>query len=233
MKFYDMCVQLEHYEDIDKIIRFSRELGWNGLGLVVPFAEFPKVREKLKNNKAVDIVLGAEIKVKNPNELRKRVLRIRKKTELIVVYGGDLEINRKALETPEVDILVHPWGSTRFELRNDSGLNHISARLAHKNNVSIGIDFRDLLYSYKRDRTKIFKNMLIASKLIRKYRSPFVLSSGALSPFDLRGRDSLKTFGNLLGFAGNQVNHALSDKIINENRKRLSKKWIMPGVEIE
>ncbi len=233
MAYYDLCVQLEHSEDLDKFVDIAGKLGWKGLGLVLPVKEMRKYRESVRNIKGLDIVLGAEVKIKRPEDLRKVVGKVRKQVELIVVYGGDLEVNRKAVETPEVDILVHPWGSTRMGLRTDPGVNHIMARLAAENNVSFGLDFRDFLYSYKKDKTRLLSFLIETAKLIKKYKSPFVITSGALSPWDLRAPSEFISFGKVLGFQVPAIKQAISDRIITENRKRLGSKWIMPGVEVE
>jgi hypothetical protein len=41
------------------------------------------------------------------------------------------------------------------------------------------------------------------------------------------------SFAKLLGLDPKRAKFALSPKMLEENRKRLGKNWIMPGVEIE
>ena len=143
----------------------------------------------------------------------------------ILVFGGDPEINRAACETPEVDVLAHP------ELGENNGLDHVMARKAKENGVAIEFNFRQLLVNYKKSRSECFSRMLENAKLVKKYRTPFVLTSGALSPWDLRGPPELASFGRLLGFSDPEIRKALEGGRIAENRKRLGSGWIMPGVE--
>ena len=75
--------------------------------------------------------------------------------------------------------------------------------------------------------------MLETAKLVKKFRAPFVLTSGAMSEWDLRSPSEFYSFGKVLGFDPSGIRTNLSDKIVEENRKRLGDKWIMPGVEVE
>jgi len=70
------------------------------------------------------------------------------------------------------------------------------------------------------------------SQLIRKYRAPFVLTTGAFDASGLRAPSELFALGKVLGFQDKEIKLPLSDFIIKENRKRLSGKWVMPGVEV-
>ena len=226
MKFYEYHVHPE--VDLEGMIKNLGNLGWSGVCFVCDSLEaIEEFKKKLKKTN-LDIAFGYKIETDKPSNIPKIAKKIRKRVELILVHGGDLEINRKACETPEVDILTHP------ELgRDDPGLDYIMAKLAKKNNVSIEFNFRNLLFSYKKSRSDIFSNMLENAKLVRKYRTPFVLSSGAIEPYDLRSPSELISFGKVLGLNPKEIKTNLSEKILEENRKRLGKKWIMPGVELE
>ncbi len=227
MKFYDMHVHPE--VELIKVLAFAEKLGWNGLCLIYnDIKELEEARMALKSVKHIDISFGVKLEPKRANDIPVMVERVRKRAEMVLVYGGDLEINRKACETAGVDILCHP------ELgREDSGLDHIMAKLAKKNFVAIEFNFRQLLMLYSQNRSKYFSNMEINAKLVQKYNVPFVLTSGAVSCWDLRAPSELSSLGKLLGFDGKEVKNALSGWILENNRKRLSGKWVMPGVELE
>lgn len=224
MAFYDLCV-LAPAQELGKTLEFAKKLGWEGIGLITQPKDFKGL--EVKKPGGLDVSLGVEVEVKRASDLRKAVKGLRRKVELIVVKGGNVDVNRAALETPEVDILAG------FCLPGSCGLNHIMAKLAAKNNVSIGFEFGDILHSYEKGRTKILSMFLEAAKLVRKFRAPFVLTSGALSPWDLRAPSELQAFGRILGFKDPDIRKALGSGIVEENRKRLSGKWVMPGVEIE
>lgn len=225
--FYDLCVRTE---DLRNTLGTARKLGWQGLGILIPYSvsymrELGELREEVKNLDAgIDVGFGVEINARDPNEARRVAKIVRKDAELVVVRGGKPEVERTVLETPEVDVLLHDA---------DTRLNHVLAKLAARNNVAVGFVFSSLLLSYKRTRISVFSNMISSARLLRKYRSPVILSSGSMSPWDLRSPSDLLAFGRLLGFQDNQAAVAMSDRMLKENRKRLGKKWVMPGVEIE
>ncbi len=231
MKYYDLHTGSGNLKEI---LRLARELGWSGLGIIIPYdRDFSRnletLRKEIKTLKPkLDIALGAEISGEKPGKIRRTAKDLRKKLELIVVSGGDLEANRRALETPETDILSHPYLD-----RNDPGLDHVMAKLAEKNRVAIEFSFNEILYAYKKRRSQILQNLLGAAKLVKKYKAPFTISSGARGPWDLRSPSELTALGRVLGLPNPEIKHSLSEGILQENRKRLGKKWVMPGVEVE
>lgn len=231
MKFYDLYVSVGE-NDLKKIIETAKKIGWNGIGFITNYnnkKSLEKTKAFLSNLKnKLDIVLGVEIQTNKPYMIKKIAKDIRKDIELIFVSGGDLEINAAAVKTPEVDVLLHPWFN-----RKDPGFNHILAKEAVKNNVSLAFDFNDLNHTAKKTRTRLLSKMLDCAKLVKKYKTPFIISSGAKEPIDLRSAFDLMSFGKVLGFQDIQIKQSLSDTIVLENRKRLSGKWIMPGVELK
>ncbi len=228
MKFYDLRV---NPENLGEIVKKAKVLGWSGLGVIFEWKglkELEKAKKEIeKYKKEIDIVLGVGIKTRKPGEIKEIAKKIRKRVELILVFGGDLKINRKAVEIREVDILANP------ENEENSGLNHVMVKLAAENNVAIEFSFRKILHSFGKTRAENFNKFLTNAKLVRKYKAPFLITSSAISQWDLRSPFDLLSFGKVLGFQDKEVKEALSDKIVKENRKRLSEKWIMPGVEIE
>ena len=64
----------------------------------------------------------------------------------IILQGGDDNFNRRAIETLKIDYLVSPEKFTQKDTlkQRDSGLNHVTAKQASKNNISILIDFQDI-----------------------------------------------------------------------------------------
>ncbi|UCC91715.1 MAG: hypothetical protein JSV39_00365 [Candidatus Aenigmatarchaeota archaeon] len=226
MSFYEYHVHPE--VDLEKMAETLRKLGWSGVCFVCrSLEEIEGFRRKLGKTE-LDVAFGYKIETNKPDNVSKIAKKVRKNVELILVNGGDLEVNRKACETSEVDILTHP------ELgRNDPGLDYVVAKLAKKNNVSVEFNFRNILLSYKKSRSDVFARMLENAKLVRKYRTPFILSTGAIEHYDLRSPSELISFWRVLGLDPKEIKTNLSGKILEENRKRLGKKWIMPGVEVE
>ncbi|MBU0530583.1 MAG: hypothetical protein KKC05_02820 [Nanoarchaeota archaeon] len=220
--YYDNHVRFEGFEEAIKI---AKTLGWSGVVLI------HKWDSVLKPRNGKGIISGAEISG-NPDYVRRTAQKIRSKFDVICVRGGDLLVNREAVENPLVDMLIQPWGDPIAGLRNDPGLNYVMIKLAKKNNVFIDFSLNDLIKSHKRTRVKLFSHMTKAAKLVRKYHAPFTLSSGALSRWDMRAPSDLKSFGKVLGFEDAEIKKAMSDVIVKENKKRISSRWIQPGIEL-
>ena len=113
-----------------------------------------------------------EIKSNNINEIRKTVNKFRNSSSCISVVGGDLKVNRASLENIKIDVLTRPYLK-----RYDSGINHVLAKEAVKNNVAIELCFKDVLRTYLSHRSKVISNFKDIYTLYRKYDFPLVLSS--------------------------------------------------------
>ena len=224
--FYDLHVRAGP----QKAGEMAKKLGLAGIGITVPWKERESLKgimQEARAIKGIDVAVGLELSGK-AHEIQALAKSARRQNELIIVRGGSEEVNRAALETPEVDILVSPALQS-----GDAGINHILARLGAKNNVAICFDFWEVLQSYKKTRSQILSSYLETARFVRKYKCPFILSAGALSEWDMRAASELMAFGKFLGFQEGQCKAALSGRIVAENRKRLGGKWVMPGVEVE
>jgi len=216
MLFYDYAVRIDNHEETVKIAKL---LGWNGLCII---SLWKGKSPRTKKTKDFDLVNGIEMNTRKHLNIVKS---IRREVELIVFKGGDIELNRAIVEVPEIDVLKAPW------TERNCGLDSTIVKLAKKNNVAIEFNLNELIYSYKTSRSSLLSKLLEASKLIRKYKAPFILTSGAQSAYDLRSPYDLLSFGKVLGFQDPEIKKAMSDFIVRENRKRLSDKWVMPGIE--
>lgn len=223
----DLCVRTTEAE---KAIELGERLGLGMIGLAIPLEDLPIIRKSIEKRdwrKKPRMAIGVEVTAQKPGQVRNLVQRIRGSTELIVVRGGTEDLNRAILEAPEADILIN------HDIQGRPGINHVLARLAKKNDVAIGFDLNSLMMSYRLGRIQEFSALSDTAALVRRFGAPFVLTSGAKDPWDLRSSSELIAFGRQLGFTEAQARKGLSDRIIRKNRKRLSGKWIMPGVEIE
>jgi ribonuclease P/MRP protein subunit RPP1 len=131
-------------------------------------------------------------------ELRKE---IQSRKGLIIVQGGDLDINRFVVENKKVDILLSPENNSRKDLMfsRRSGLNQVLCKLAAKNGVAIGFDFSYLLNSKGKQRARILGRMRQNVKFCKKYGVKMVFSSFARNKYELRSEDFLKIFARILG----------------------------------
>tara|TARA_Y100000310_G_C20651012_1_gene799439 strand:+ start:1417 stop:1908 length:492 start_codon:yes stop_codon:yes gene_type:complete len=128
--------------------------------------------------------------------------KIQKNKELVVVQGGDEKVNRLAVETRKVDVLLSPEKNSKkdFMFFRNSGLNQVLCKLANKNKIAIGFSFSDVLNSKGRGRSKILARMAQNVKLCKKYKVKMMFSSFAKDKYELRSETILASFAKILGF---------------------------------
>jgi len=236
MNFYDFHIHPEFSEgesSIEEIARRAKLLGFKGICITNYLTsksrikslkkEISEVSEKLR----FDIFIGLQTKT---TDQLKKLVRMRRDYDVLLVKGSDLNFNRKAIQTKEVDILTHP------ELnRKDSGLNHVMVKLATKNNVAIEVNFREILQSSKNTRSVIMHNIAENVRLCKKYKTPIIICSGAASHWQLKDPKVLISMGCLLGLELNEAKKALSEvpeNIIKMIKERQDKKWVRPGIKV-
>lgn len=101
-------------------------------------------------------------------EQAKRLIKSEKRP--VTIEAQDDNFNRKILEYGRFDILLSPEKGNKNDKPKflDSGLNHILAEIASKNNIAIGIDFKSLSALEKKEKAKrlarIKQNTLICRK---------------------------------------------------------------------
>jgi len=123
-------------------------------------------------------------------------LNSKKKDEIIIVDGGNEEINKAAVENKKVDILLSPEPNTKDKLyQRDSGLNHVLCELASKNGVAYGINFNKLLEKDYRLIGKIMQNI----RLCRKSKVKIVFGSFANEIHEMRNVKDLISLARVLG----------------------------------
>jgi ribonuclease P/MRP protein subunit RPP1 len=211
-------------EDLGQCVSFAKELGWKGFCYVMPCADFGNEVASVRKQKSIDVCSGVLIESDKYEEVRKLVDRFRPGAEMIFVRGGDTELNRYIFNMPKIDVV------TGVSCGNN--LDYVMCKMAARNEIAIEFSFSDLLHSYSRTRTEILANMSRNAELARKYKAPFVITSGALSKWDLRSPHDLMVFGKAIGFQEPEIKAALSDEKLRGNRKMLSGKRVAKGVEV-
>ena len=218
---------------LEELAKTAKFLGYKGICFVfyyqderqkdILLAEIDGVSKKV----GIETYLGFE--ARNLKEL-KFLAKKRRSFDLLLARGGEVEMNRAACETREVDILTHP----EYQ-RNDPGLDHVCMKFAVENSVAIEVNFREILVTNKKTRATVMANIAKNIKLAKKYHAPIVLCSGAVSHWELRAPECLVSMACQLGLKLDEAKKAISEipKIIIERAKeRKSEKWIMPGVRI-
>lgn len=203
-------------------------MGYQGLVLVRSSEESSSNlnghKDQFKDYKNSDIpgkistFQGVEIRAKNPEDLRRKIQKFRKKTDVLLVHGGDIKINRAAVEDARVDVLTHP-----YQRRRDSGFNHVLAKKAAENNVAVEINIGYFLHNRNHRRQKVLAQFRELLKLKSKFDFSLVITSGARSLYDLRSPRDLMALSSCFGMDKETAFSALSNvpgAIIENNKFR-------------
>ncbi|MBS3051319.1 MAG: hypothetical protein J4400_04165 [Candidatus Aenigmarchaeota archaeon] len=203
---------------VEDMVGMGKRLGLSGIGLV---QYFPSVSE-LPQFEGIDLISSVMIKPARLEEVGKLADRARDRAEVLMVHGGDYDVNRAACENSMIDVLCHP------ELgRKDSGLDHICVRAAHDNNVAIELNFREVLESYKRNRIYILSAMKKNIELCKKYDAKIIVSSSAVTKWGMRSGRELASIAHLLGLdlgRAIETTSTIPEQMVRENREKLAGK---------
>lgn len=183
--------------------------------------------EKFKDKYSINLQMGVEIKAKNPEDMKKKVQKFRNKADVLLVYGGDLKINRAACEDSRVDIISHP-----YQNRRDCGINHVLARKAAENQVAIELNLRYLSKTRSYLRYKVLAHFREIIKLQRKFEFPVIITSDARSIYDLHTPQDIIALSKCFGMAKEEAICALSE--IPQNimkRSSLRNRVVIEGVK--
>lgn len=221
------------HSSLEQLASTAKELEYSGICFAEYFKNYYQAKNlyeqigKIRKNVGMEIFLGFEARSRKELD---NLSAIRRKFDVLLVRGGDLELNRSACETPEVDILTHP----EYE-RFDSGLNHVLVKLAAKNNVAIEMNFREILITSKGTRSRALSSIENNIRLAKKFHAPVILCSGAISHFELRSPECMVSIANQLGLELNEARNSVSkipEKILNQSKERKGGKWISPGIKV-
>lgn len=229
MAYYDLHVHTSlsiGENTVEEMTGMAKRLGLSAIGIV---RYYPALHELLPAE-GIDLVSSVMLKASKPEELNRLAEKARPRSEVLMVHGGDYDINRAACENSMVDILCHP------ELgRKDSGLDHICVRAAHDNNVAIEANFREALESYKRNRIYVLSAMKKNIELCRKYETKIVTSSSAVTKWGMRSGRELAAITHILGLElgkSIETTSTIPEQLVRENREKLAGKRF-EGVRIE
>lgn len=159
-------------------------------------------------------------------ELKKKIKDNRDEADVLVFKGGDAELNRKAAEDTRIDVILHPEKD-----RKDSGIDHVIAEKAAKNKVAIGFDLKQLKGSRK-SQTHILTAWRKNLKLCKKYDTPYIITTGATSKFELRAPRDLASVIGSLGFKGKEAVLKHPRKMLERAEKVNEEGFIRPGEEV-
>ena len=135
------------------------------------------------------------IKEDNFESARKK---IRQSKLPIIFSSGDDELNRKILEKEKIDILLIKLAEKKDRPKQrESGLDQVMAKIAKKNNITIGINFDEIIGSEKNKKAQILARIKQNIKLCNKNKIHMIFISP--SGKNQRNFHDLRALGASLG----------------------------------
>ncbi|MFP4045892.1 MAG: RNase P subunit p30 family protein [Candidatus Aenigmatarchaeota archaeon] len=230
MDFYDLHVD---EREAERMVGIAEKLGFTGLGITHIYDGTGKLNTFLDKTEGlkseVDVISCCLIKPDSPEEMKKEVTKVRQKVEVVMIDGGDFDINRAAVQDSRIDVLLHPEYK-----RKDRGLDHKTTKMAANNDVAIGFVFHDLLQTYGKVRSHIFDHMKSNLDLCERFDVEVLVVSGAKKPLEMRDPKQLASLLQTLGFESSQALLSVSGtpkRIVRKNRSKLSGKTVKKGLE--
>ena len=124
------------------------------------------------------------------NEIKKN------KGKIIIFSSEDDDLNRKVLEKEPINILLLNQKSRKdFQKQRNSGFNHVLAKIAKKNKISIGINLDEIIESKGSKKAKILARIKQNVKLANKNK----LKMKFISQKHKKDERDLKALGLALG----------------------------------
>ena len=223
-----------------KIVNHLKDLGYHGLSIVFPVnnissARFETLGDKLielkriANTQKIDLVFRAEIRDLRPYLAKKILRKIRKKFELISMAPTNREQTVFACRDGRVDIItLLPDEKITLYKGDISNIKRegkiVELLITPLRRVSSPRELANKLYSYRR-----------ILYLLKEKKISFIISTGAYEPEEVPDPYSKAALLEILGgFNTEEALNALSRvyDLIDENRKKLSGKMPVKGVEV-
>ncbi|WP_435358545.1 RNase P subunit p30 family protein [Haloarchaeobius sp. DFWS5] len=227
MRFYEAVHA--HPDGASTVSRFAHtaaEYGYDGI--VVrnhgdTRAEYDA--ERIGDEYDLDVVPALEIRADNPTQASGYVGNYRRQFPLLLVHGGDVTMNRFAVEQERIDVLAHP-------MRREGDFNHVLAKAAAENGVRVEFNFRNVLGITGGGRVQSLRSLRKLRELVEKFDVPYVVSGDPTSHLELRASRELVALGECIGFSAEQIRDGLTEwgRLADRNRERDSDAFIEPGV---
>jgi RNase P/RNase MRP subunit p30 len=139
-------------------------------------------------------------------------LQDKKKKKVIALLARDDPFNRRAIETLKINYLVSPernWQGKKDSLKQrDSGLNHVTAKEAKKEGISIVIDFSYLMKLDKEKASIVLARIIQNIKICRRAKCDIKIATFAKTKKEISSQKNLETFLFSLGASSQQVKQA-------------------------
>jgi ribonuclease P/MRP protein subunit RPP1 len=209
-KFYDF---LTHPDSPGLMAAEAKRYGYSGI--VVTNS---KINERILLPDDFSIFKGIEIQAK-PSRIREEIKKLKNSNLISIVRGGEEEINRAAVESAGLDILLQPLE-----------FNNVLAKAASDNSIAIGFNLGSLIKLKGDARIRELNYMRINIKHARKYKLEMILTGDPCSVYDLRSPREMVALSSLFGMTQSEAIDAMSTIPMGILRRK-SPNYIQEGIE--
>jgi ribonuclease P/MRP protein subunit RPP1 len=164
------------------------------------------------------VLKGYLIRAEDVKELRSKLNRAR--DDWIVGVMGNLKVMKEAVMRRRVDVLLD------FPERE---LDYVTVKFASEKDVAIEISLSKFLHAEGLRRLRLLEETLDLIRIVRKFDTPFILTSGASNFYEMRPKRQILEFFKLIGADIDRAEYWLNRLI----RRYTDPNYIMDGLEIE
>ncbi|MFZ2410614.1 MAG: RNase P subunit p30 family protein, partial [Candidatus Methanoperedens sp.] len=192
-RFYDLYIHPGSSNPIARIAFEAQRFGYSGIAVINS-----EISDRDGMPPDFSIYRGIGISCKS-SRLREEIKKHKNSSDILVVPGGDEELNRAAVESEGLDILMQP-----------AQFNNVLAKAASDNSVAIGFDLGSLIRLRGEARVRELIIMRANLKHARKYNLSMLLTSNAQSIHDIRSPREMAALAGLFGMAKEEAVDAMS-----------------------
>ena len=124
----------------------------------------------------------------NYSKLQSQIKEAQEQKKQIIFYSNNDDLNRKVLEKLPINILLINLSKRKdSQKQRDSGFNQVLAKIAKKNNITIGINLDEILDANSKEKSKILARVSQNIKLCNKNKLKMqFISSKPKDDYDLK-----------------------------------------------
>lgn len=190
--------------------------------------ELLKKFNSIDESTKLDLYQGVYINHTNPQLLTKTVLKYHRRSDILMVNGGNDNINRTACQMSQIDIINEPYISN-----GNSGINHILSKMLVENNISININYNSILRSRGYYKAKLLSQINQLFKLQEKYQFNTIISSGSKTFYDVKSPEAMLMLGKLFNTDNKVIKKSITCNVEDIIRNIQTKKdSVVDGVKI-
>ncbi len=220
--FVEPTVYIENEKLMLEFDTFASRLGITGYAI----CDFSiKDGKSAETQKTVEHFSRKDINIPNLNKVRDFLSKERKQCEILSVTTIDAKIAQWVVKDNRVDILSIPVSKIKEIISEQL------ANVAATNQTFLEIDLSSIIHSADR-KSIILHKLARVMRLILKQRAPFIFTTKAKNPYDLRDLRSIIALGNLIGVPELRTKDCMKAfyERIQLNKKKLGDEFIATGI---